>query len=236
MAFLERNLEQLTQVQRQLVEQNSALKKEVAIAERKLIARNERIQSLESLLQDSQEKMAAANHKYVSPNRPSFLMNCTNQSPLDSRFSSPLSRSASRPPRLAALVVLTRQGASHLPTLAAGLLSLSEEEAVATTLPQASPQSRTFRARMKAPAAVVAAASAPVGSSPSHRHNEGNINKEKRARCFFAFGHGVANRSVRHTFKPLHTPLTQSFPLVSLFCCFLLVLVSVFDLLLLRRR
>ncbi|KAF7546497.1 hypothetical protein G7Z17_g8381 [Cylindrodendrum hubeiense] len=64
MAFLERNLEQLTQVQRQLVEQNSALKKEVAIAERKLIARNERIQSLESLLQDSQEKMAAANHKF----------------------------------------------------------------------------------------------------------------------------------------------------------------------------
>ncbi|QUC20210.1 uncharacterized protein UV8b_04451 [Ustilaginoidea virens] len=64
MAFLERNLEQLTQVQRQLVEQNSALKKEVAIAERKLTARNERIQSLESLLQDSQEKMAAANHKF----------------------------------------------------------------------------------------------------------------------------------------------------------------------------
>jgi kinesin family member 5 len=70
MVFLERNLEQLTQVQRQLVEQNSSLKKEVAIAERKLIARNERIQSLESLLQDSQEKMAAANHKYghLSPN------------------------------------------------------------------------------------------------------------------------------------------------------------------------
>ncbi|KND92920.1 Kinesin heavy chain [Tolypocladium ophioglossoides CBS 100239] len=64
MAFLERNLEQLTQVQRQLVEQNSALKKEVAIAERKLIARNERIQSLESLLQDSQDKMATANHKF----------------------------------------------------------------------------------------------------------------------------------------------------------------------------
>ncbi|EGS21571.1 kinesin-like protein [Thermochaetoides thermophila DSM 1495] len=64
MAFLERNLEQLTQVQRQLVEQNSALKKEVAIAERKLIARNERIQSLESLLQESQEKLAQANHKF----------------------------------------------------------------------------------------------------------------------------------------------------------------------------
>lgn len=66
MAFLERNLEQLTVVQRQLVEQNGSLKKEVAIAERKLIARNERIQSLESLLQDSQEKLTAANHRYVS--------------------------------------------------------------------------------------------------------------------------------------------------------------------------
>ncbi|KAL1985450.1 hypothetical protein VTN96DRAFT_7893 [Rasamsonia emersonii] len=64
MAFLERNLEQLTHVQRQLVEQNSSLKKEVAIAERKLIARNERIASLESLLQDSQEKLTAANHRF----------------------------------------------------------------------------------------------------------------------------------------------------------------------------
>ncbi|KAF2403790.1 kinesin heavy chain [Trichodelitschia bisporula] len=64
MAFLERNLEQLTVVQRQLVEQNSTLKKEVAIAERKLIARNERIQSLESLLHDSQEKLTTANHRF----------------------------------------------------------------------------------------------------------------------------------------------------------------------------
>ena len=61
MAFLERNLEQLTQVQRQLVEQNGSLKKEVAIAERKLIARNDRILSLEALLGDSQEKLTAAN-------------------------------------------------------------------------------------------------------------------------------------------------------------------------------
>jgi kinesin family protein 5 len=67
MAFLERNLEQLTHVQRQLVEQNGSLKKEVAIAERKLIARNERIQSLEALLQDSQEKLTAANHRLVFP-------------------------------------------------------------------------------------------------------------------------------------------------------------------------
>lgn len=63
MAFLERNLEQLTVVQRQLVEQNTSLKKEVAIAERKLIARNERIISLEGLLQESQEKLTAANHR-----------------------------------------------------------------------------------------------------------------------------------------------------------------------------
>ncbi|TVY88585.1 Kinesin heavy chain [Lachnellula willkommii] len=70
MAFLERNLEQLTHVQRQLVEQNGSLKKEVAIAERKLIARNERIQSLESLLQDSQEKLTAANHRYVPTRSP----------------------------------------------------------------------------------------------------------------------------------------------------------------------
>ena len=68
MAFLERNLEQLTVVQRQLVEQNTSLKKEVAIAERKLIARNERILSLEQLLGDSQEKLTAANHRYVPTN------------------------------------------------------------------------------------------------------------------------------------------------------------------------
>ena len=66
MAFLERNLEQLTHVQRQLVEQNGSLKKEVAIAERKLTARNERILSLEALLSDSQEKLTTANHRYVS--------------------------------------------------------------------------------------------------------------------------------------------------------------------------
>ena len=65
MAFLEHNLEKLTHVQRQLVEQNGSLKKEVAIAERKLIARNERIQSLESLLHDSQERLIASTHKYV---------------------------------------------------------------------------------------------------------------------------------------------------------------------------
>lgn len=64
MAFLERNLDQLTLVQRQLVEQNNSLKKEVAIAERKLYARNERIIALEALLHDSQEKLTGEKHRY----------------------------------------------------------------------------------------------------------------------------------------------------------------------------
>jgi kinesin family protein 5 len=67
LAFLERNLEQLTLVQRQLVEQNAQLKKEVAIAERKLVARGERIRGLEGLVAESQEKLMVANHKCVHP-------------------------------------------------------------------------------------------------------------------------------------------------------------------------
>ena len=67
LAFLERNLEQLTLVQRQLVEQNAQLKKEVAIAERKLVARGERIRGLEGLVAESQEKLMVANHKYAYP-------------------------------------------------------------------------------------------------------------------------------------------------------------------------
>ncbi|KAJ1554576.1 hypothetical protein HK096_002904, partial [Nowakowskiella sp. JEL0078] len=64
MAFLERNLEQLTNVQKQLVEQNSTLKKELAVHERKLVARNERIQSIETLLMDAQTKLELQNQKF----------------------------------------------------------------------------------------------------------------------------------------------------------------------------
>lgn len=46
------------------MDQNASLKKEVALAERKLIARNERIQSLETLLQDAQEKLITQNQKF----------------------------------------------------------------------------------------------------------------------------------------------------------------------------
>jgi kinesin family protein 5 len=86
MAFLERNLEQLTVIQRQLVEQNNALKKEVAIAERKLIARNERIQSLEHLLADSQEKLVQTNHRSVALHHP-----CSGHANKQRRFESQLS-------------------------------------------------------------------------------------------------------------------------------------------------
>ncbi|KXN89243.1 Kinesin heavy chain [Leucoagaricus sp. SymC.cos] len=64
MAFLERNLEQLTLVQKQLVDQNTMLKREAGIAERKLLARNERIQNLEALLQDADRRLSAQNQKF----------------------------------------------------------------------------------------------------------------------------------------------------------------------------
>ena len=40
------------------------LKKEVAIAERKLEARNDRIRSLEQLLHEAQDNLTAQNHKF----------------------------------------------------------------------------------------------------------------------------------------------------------------------------
>ena len=91
MAFLERNLEQLTHVQRQLVEQNGSLKKEVAIAERKLIARNERIMSLEALLQDSQEKLLATNHRYALDDFIYVFSGAVKLTPSDTRFETQLS-------------------------------------------------------------------------------------------------------------------------------------------------
>ncbi|GAA5832586.1 hypothetical protein JCM3766R1_004253 [Sporobolomyces carnicolor] len=64
MDFLMRNLDQLNIVQKQLVEQNTALKREFALADRKLLARNERIQNLEVLLQDANEKLNSQNVKF----------------------------------------------------------------------------------------------------------------------------------------------------------------------------
>ncbi|KAI8647402.1 kinesin heavy chain [Parasitella parasitica] len=66
MSLLERNLDQLTNVQKQLVEQNSHLKKEAALSDRKLCARNERIQNLEYLLKEAQNKLLTQNEKFES--------------------------------------------------------------------------------------------------------------------------------------------------------------------------
>lgn len=63
MALLERNLDQLTTVQKQLVEQNSLLKKEAAVSDRKLSAKNDRVHSLEQMLKEAQNKLIVQNEK-----------------------------------------------------------------------------------------------------------------------------------------------------------------------------
>jgi hypothetical protein len=47
-----------------LVDQNTSLKKEAGIAERKLLARNERIQNLEAMLQDADRRLSHQNQKF----------------------------------------------------------------------------------------------------------------------------------------------------------------------------
>ncbi|GAA6008802.1 hypothetical protein JCM10207_001729 [Rhodosporidiobolus poonsookiae] len=64
MDFLTRNLDQLTLVQKQLVDQNTTLKRDVALAERKLLARNERIGTLETLLREANDKVSQQNAKF----------------------------------------------------------------------------------------------------------------------------------------------------------------------------
>ncbi|KAI8375922.1 kinesin heavy chain [Radiomyces spectabilis] len=63
MAILERNLEQLTTVQKQLVEQNSKLKKDVIHAERVIATRNNQIQDLEGLLHDAEDNFKLQHEK-----------------------------------------------------------------------------------------------------------------------------------------------------------------------------
>jgi len=52
MSLLERRLEQLTVVQQRLIEQNTTLKRDVALAEKRLAARTERIEELEANLEN----------------------------------------------------------------------------------------------------------------------------------------------------------------------------------------
>ncbi|KAI9296807.1 hypothetical protein K502DRAFT_288898, partial [Neoconidiobolus thromboides FSU 785] len=47
-----------------LVEQNTNLKKEVTLAERKLASRNERISNMEALLKENQEKLNLQSQKF----------------------------------------------------------------------------------------------------------------------------------------------------------------------------
>lgn len=58
MTLLQRNLEQLSTIQRQLVEQNVSLKRNAAMSHKILDSRNDRIQSLEAALRDSQNKLS----------------------------------------------------------------------------------------------------------------------------------------------------------------------------------
>lgn len=62
--LLQRNLEQLTQVQRKLMDQNSSLKKEVAMSQKLLESRNERIQYLEDSLLASQAKVVKEQEEF----------------------------------------------------------------------------------------------------------------------------------------------------------------------------
>jgi kinesin family protein 5 len=64
MQFLERNLDQLAAVQRQLADQNTSLKREVALAEKRLLARNERIMSLDTMLVEAQDKLESSNARF----------------------------------------------------------------------------------------------------------------------------------------------------------------------------
>ncbi|KAI9312759.1 hypothetical protein BX666DRAFT_1824783, partial [Dichotomocladium elegans] len=47
-----------------LVEQNAQLKREAALADRKLAARNERIQNLEDLLEEAKTRLLTQNKKF----------------------------------------------------------------------------------------------------------------------------------------------------------------------------
>ncbi|KAJ2780722.1 hypothetical protein H4R18_003309 [Coemansia javaensis] len=63
MQLLEKNVAQLTLIQKELVGQNTDLKKQVALNDRKLLARTERITYLESRLQDCSSQVEAWKRK-----------------------------------------------------------------------------------------------------------------------------------------------------------------------------
>ena len=64
MTMLERNLDQLTKVQQQLVSQNNQLKKETALNERKLSMKEERIQKLQEMHEELSHKLLKQSQQY----------------------------------------------------------------------------------------------------------------------------------------------------------------------------
>ncbi|KAI8866857.1 kinesin-domain-containing protein [Ramicandelaber brevisporus] len=64
MALLEKNVTQLTSIQKELVEQNASIKRELGISERKLAARNDRIQNLEEMNQQLQAQFTQDRSRY----------------------------------------------------------------------------------------------------------------------------------------------------------------------------
>jgi kinesin family protein 5 len=61
---MERNLEQLSSVQKKLLEQNSGQKKDLVNVERKLAGKSERVASLELMLVESQGRVDSITKKY----------------------------------------------------------------------------------------------------------------------------------------------------------------------------
>ena len=64
MTMLERNLDQLTKVQQQLVSQNNQLKKESQLNERKLAMKEERISKLQEMHEDLSQKLLKQSQQY----------------------------------------------------------------------------------------------------------------------------------------------------------------------------
>jgi kinesin family protein 5 len=66
LSLLERNLEQLTKSHKHQVELNSTLQRNLAIAEKKILNRNERIADLERVFMDLTKKMQTEQLEYLN--------------------------------------------------------------------------------------------------------------------------------------------------------------------------
>ena len=76
MYFLEQSLEQLSKIQKQLVDQNLELKKSVSFSEQKLNSRTEKIYNLEKSLEEAQQKLKISqNNDFSTLNKDRNLVN-----------------------------------------------------------------------------------------------------------------------------------------------------------------